>query len=137
MQRTAVYFDPQRLTPPSRVAHGFDGLFLQPGKNLLAASDLTKLQAHPDLPRYRAAISFDRPLPSIPASEDQGEQDVPPSLPEDLADLSGLTEDEAKPVIAAADNLDVLWRWSDAEKRKGVGKLLNDRIDELDEGFSQ
>lgn len=45
--------------------------------------------------------------------------------------LKDLTVDEAEPIIAEEENTEVLMRWLEADKRKGIFTAINDRLEEL------
>jgi hypothetical protein len=90
------------------------GVF-NPGESVGLPSDVAR-----DLIARNLAVAEDKADPSV--------RDAAPALPESLA---GINTREAGEMIAEQTDLETVLDWYEAEKRKGVRRLLEDRIFEL------
>lgn len=115
-----VTYVPGRCIPPTKAAVWFDNVSLQPGDNYLPDADFARLEKHPDLSTYIGwgAIAIEpEPIATVPATAP--------------ADLSTLSVDEAKPIIAAETDKAVLEAWL-SDSRKGIKTAVSDRLAELE-----
>ena len=138
-----VFLHPDRLSPPSRAAQGFDGLILQPGKNLLSDEDCIKLVNHPDFDRFHdcGAISLD-----LEGLSKVAYQAVVDKVKEVLPDEGDVDEDETptqpdpepevratKARIAVSDDPAQLKAWlAGLSSRSSLRAAIHKRLAELE-----
>lgn len=71
---------------------------------------------------------YGQKLPDFVPQQDQGAQeDLNPNY-----SLSGLNAQQASEIIGKTVNLDLLKSWGEQEERKGVSKLISERIAEIE-----
>lgn len=136
----AIYHqDKDRHKGPRTLA----GVRLEPGENRISLADSDRLQAHPRWAHYRdlgileiKSLVEPTPSPKPPASE-LSYRVVPvaevadPDDPTDILSLVGFTVAQATPIVEAETDLERLQRWSAADSRVSLKRVISERIRQL------
>lgn len=132
-----IIYRPEKEQPPRKGNWVCGFIVFRPGANEVSSEAISTLLENPTFNQYVSIGAIELPVEAAsaqPLSDFVEVVNATKSL-SDLSDLSSLTTAEAKPVIAATDDLELLHRWQAAEDRVGVGELLSDRIAELEPPF--
>lgn len=99
------------------------------GGSLIVEGLTAPAQIETKAPRSERKAKADAALAAAKAMNGKAGDPPPPAgKPEDTHGFTKFTTEEAKELIAAEDDVEVLKQWLAVDERKGVQKLLTDRI---------
>jgi len=115
------------------------GRRLMPGKNVFEISDdgapgsislveLQTIRADRTFQGWQKLAWVAVSQPSAPLAADKGPEDEP----DQLGLLDEITVSEAEVLIFACSDLELLAKWHERDKRKGVQKLIEERIQDIE-----